>query len=101
MTDFIAPGGPGIRIDSHLYPGYRVPPFYDSLLAKVIAHGPDRATAIARMRRALQELAINGVKTTIPFHLHVLRESEFVQGKIDTTYVDRLPLEDLRATGAA
>ncbi len=89
VTEFVPPGGPGIRVDSHLFQGCRVPPFYDSLVAKVIAHGLDRAEAIARMRRALEEFAIGGIKTSIPFHLRVLNDPVFLNGQADTTYVDR------------
>jgi acetyl-CoA carboxylase biotin carboxylase subunit len=89
VTEFVAPGGPGVRVDTHLFQGYRVPPFYDSLLAKVIAHAPDRPGAVARMRRALEELTLNGVKTSVPFHLQVLRDPVFLEGRADTTYVDR------------
>ncbi|HLY67562.1 MAG TPA: acetyl-CoA carboxylase biotin carboxylase subunit [Chloroflexota bacterium] len=89
ITEFVAPGGPGIRVDTHAFQGYRVPPFYDSLLAKVIAHGRDRAEAIARMRRALQELTVRGLKTTAPFHLQVLSDPVFLNGDADTTYIDR------------
>ena len=89
VTEFVAPGGPGIRVDTHLFNGYRIPPFYDSLMAKVIAHGADREQAVVRMRRALEEMTIEGVRTTIPFHLGVLRDPIFLQGKADTTYVDK------------
>ena len=89
MAEYVPPGGPGIRVDSHLFQGYRVPPFYDSLLAKVIAHGHDRAESIARMRRALSEFTIGGLKTSIPFHLRVLDDPVFLEGQADTTYVDK------------
>ena len=89
VSEFVAPGGPGIRVDTHLYPGYRVPPFYDSLLAKVIAHGNDREEAVARMRRALEEMVLTGIKTSIPFHLKVLSDQVFLKGEADTTYVDK------------
>jgi acetyl-CoA carboxylase, biotin carboxylase subunit len=88
ITELLLPGGPGIRIDTHLFHGYHVPPFYDSLVAKVIAHGLDRAESIARMRRALEELTIGGIKTSIPFHLRVLSDPVFLEGRADTTYVD-------------
>jgi len=81
------PAGPGIRVDSSLYPGLIVPTEYDPLLAKVIAHGRDRAQALARMRRALREIVIAGVRTTIPFHQHALAEPDFVAGRYDTSYV--------------
>jgi acetyl-CoA carboxylase, biotin carboxylase subunit len=91
VAEFVAPGGPGIRVDSHLYPGYRVPPFYDSLLAKVIAHGASREESLARMRRALGEMVVGGIKTSIPFHLKVLSDPLFLDGQADTTYVDQAP----------
>ncbi|MBI2217396.1 MAG: acetyl-CoA carboxylase biotin carboxylase subunit [Candidatus Rokubacteria bacterium] len=81
VTAWIPPGGFGVRVDSHLMAGYSVPPFYDSLLAKVIVHGRDRAEAIERMRRALSETVVDGVKTTIPFHLKVLGDPEFIAGR--------------------
>ena len=83
------PGGPGVRIDSHIYQGYQVPPYYDSLLAKVIAFGRDRTEAIVRMRRVLAEITIEGVATTVPFHRNLLEEPDFVEGRFDTDYVSR------------
>ncbi len=81
VTMWIAPGGPGVRVDSHLMPGYVVPPHYDSLVAKIIVHGHDRREAIARMQRALAETVIEGVKTTIPYHLKLLADPAFVAGE--------------------
>ena len=83
------PGGPGIRIDSHLYSGYTVPPYYDSLIAKVIAHGEDRDTAIARMRNALSEMVIEGIKTNAPLHQEIFGHSAFRQGGLDIHYLER------------
>jgi len=83
------PGGQGVRIDSAAYQGYTIPPFYDSLLAKVIVHAPTREEAIARMRRALTEFVIVGVTTNIDFHLAILREPDFIRGHYDNTYLDR------------
>ena len=82
------PGGPGIRIDSHVFEGYRVPPYYDSLLAKVIASGRDRAEALARMHRALSEMTLEGVHTTIPFHLRLLGDERFRRGDVHTRFVE-------------
>ena len=82
------PGGPGIRIDSHLFEGYRIPPYYDSLIAKVIAWGRDRDEAIARMRRALSELRVEGVHTTIPFHARLLDDARFRAGDVHTRFVE-------------
>lgn len=84
------PGGPGIRIDTHIYQGYVVPPYYDSLLAKLIAYGRDRDEAIARMRRALEEFVIEGIPTTIPFHKAAISDERFIRGDIDTGFVDGL-----------
>ena len=82
------PGGPGIRIDSHAYEGYCIPPYYDSLLAKVIAWGRDRAEALARMHRALSEMTLEGVHTTIPFHLRLLGDERFRHGDVHTRFVE-------------
>jgi acetyl-CoA carboxylase biotin carboxylase subunit len=82
------PGGPGIRIDSHVFEGYRIPPYYDSLIAKVIAWGQDRDEAIARMRRALSEMRIEGVHTTIPFHIRLLDDARFRTGDVHTRFVE-------------
>ena len=84
------PGGPGIRVDSHLYQGYSVPPYYDSMIAKVIAYADDRAGAIRRMESALQELVVEGVATTAPFQLKVLAHPEFRAGDFDTKFVERM-----------
>ncbi|MBN1423548.1 acetyl-CoA carboxylase biotin carboxylase subunit [Candidatus Fermentibacteria bacterium] len=85
---FHQPGGPGIRIDTHLYAGYTVSPNYDSLLAKVIAYGTDREEARVRMVRTLEEMVIEGVKTTIPFHLRVLADERFRSGSLHTGFID-------------
>jgi acetyl-CoA carboxylase biotin carboxylase subunit len=87
---YYAPGGRGVRIDSHAYTGYTVPPYYDSMIAKVIAMGTSRGNAIARMRRALSEYLIRGVKTTIPFQQTIMYDPDFVRGKYDTGFVARL-----------
>jgi acetyl-CoA carboxylase biotin carboxylase subunit len=87
---YYAPGGRGIRIDSHVYTGYIVPPYYDSLIAKLIAVGASRASTIDRMRRALDEYYITGIKTTVGFHGAILRSKEFRDGKYDTGFVERL-----------
>jgi acetyl-CoA carboxylase, biotin carboxylase subunit len=93
ITALHLPGGPGVRIDSHIYQNYVVPPYYDSLLAKVVVHGGDRQECLARMRRLLDELTIEGVATTIPFHRAVLSEPDFVAGFFDTDYVARKRFE--------
>ncbi len=89
ITTFTPPGGTGIRVDTHCYPGYAIPPHYDSLVAKVIAWGRDRHEAIGRMRRALLEFDIGGIQTTIPFHLKVLDNGFFRRGEIYTDFVQR------------
>ncbi|MDQ7820524.1 MAG: acetyl-CoA carboxylase biotin carboxylase subunit [Armatimonadota bacterium] len=89
LTAFVPPGGPGVRVDTHAFAGYTIPPYYDSLVAKVIAWGADRTEAIARMRRALQEFEIAGVPTTIPFHLMVLDNAFFRRGEVYTNFVQR------------
>jgi acetyl-CoA carboxylase, biotin carboxylase subunit len=87
---YYAPGGRGVRIDSHAYTGYVVPPYYDSLIAKIITVGATRTSAIDRMRRALDEYYITGIKTTVPFHAAIMRSGEFRDGKYDTGFVERL-----------
>jgi acetyl-CoA carboxylase biotin carboxylase subunit len=82
VTAWVPPGGPRVRVDSHLMSGYAVPPHYDSLIAKIIVHGGDRAEAIARMQRALGETIVEGVKTTIPYHLKLLSDPAFVAGEV-------------------
>ena len=86
---FHLPGGPGVRVDTHVYAGYRVPQFYDSLLGKLIVHGATREEALARMRRALVETVIEGVHTTIPFLMQVLDHPDFVSGNFDTKFLER------------
>ncbi len=90
------PGGPGVRVDGALYPGYEVPIFYDPLLAKLIVWGPDRASAIQRMKRALGELVVTGIRTNIPFFIQVMRHAPFLSGDYDTGYIERHLGEDLR-----
>ena len=84
-----APGGPGIRVDSHVYTGYNVPPYYDSMIGKVISHGDTRDTAIARMRNALAEMVVEGIKTNIPLHQEICNHSAFRQGGTDIHYLER------------
>ncbi len=84
-----APGGPGIRVDSHVYSGYNVPPNYDSMIGKLIAHGDTRATAIARMRNALNELVVEGIKTNRALHLEILSHTAFSEGGLDIHYLER------------
>ena len=89
ITAYHPPGGPGVRVDTHVYAGYNVPPYYDSLLAKVIVHGRDRAEALARMGQALDSFILEGVTTTIPFLARVIRHPDFVAGRIDTRFLER------------
>ncbi len=89
VSVFHAPGGPGVRVDSALYAGYTVPPYYDSMVAKLIVHAPDRPRAIARMRRALEEFAIVGIKTTIPLHQRILDSAEFQSGEYTIHWLER------------
>ena len=86
------PGGPGVRVDTHIYSGYDIPPFYDSLVAKLIAHGKDREEAITRLRRSLDEFVIEGVKTTIPFHRKLIDHEDFKNGNFDTGFLERTNL---------
>ncbi|MCA1687629.1 MAG: acetyl-CoA carboxylase biotin carboxylase subunit [Actinobacteria bacterium] len=90
------PGGPGVRVDSHLYAGYKVPPYYDSLLAKLIVHARDRETAIRRGARALDEFAISGLETTLPLHLAVLEDEEFRRGGVPTSFLAERELRNER-----
>ena len=89
ITRMFFPGGMGVRFDSHAHPGYVVPPHYDSMIGKLIVHQPTRAEALACMLRALDELRIEGIPTTVPFHKKVLQHSDFVEGWVDTTFVER------------
>lgn len=85
---FHAPGGPGVRIDSHMYTGYPVPPNYDSLIGKLITYGPSRQVAIARMRIALDEIVVEGIKTNIPLHQELVRDPNFIRGETDIHYLE-------------
>ena len=84
------PGGPWTRVDSHCYPGWTIAPYYDSLIAKVIVWAPDRSAAIDRMQRALAEMRIDGVTTTIPFHQKLMRDRAFVGGGMHTRYIEQV-----------
>ncbi len=89
ITSFMPPSGPGIRIDTAIYSGWNVPAHYDSLIAKVIAHGKNREEAIMRMKRALREIVINGIKTTIPFCLKILNDPDFLSGNFNTHFLEK------------
>jgi len=89
ITGWLPPGGPGVRIDSHVYTGYEIPPFYDSLIGKLIVWGVDRDHALRRLRRALSECAVTGIPTTIDFHLALLDRPEFQRGEVYTKFVEQ------------
>ena len=90
---FSVPGGPGIRVDTFAHAECTVPPYYDSLIAKIMAHGRDRQEAIARMRRTLELTVVEGINTTIPLHLKVLAEADFAAGKLNTSFMERYQVE--------
>ena len=90
ITTFYLPGGPGVRIDTCAYPNCKISPYYDSLIAKLIVHGSDRQEAIRRMQRALEEFIIEGIDTTISFHMDVLKNKAFFEGNINTEFLRRL-----------
>ncbi|MAH57745.1 MAG: acetyl-CoA carboxylase biotin carboxylase subunit [Synechococcus sp. ARS1019] len=89
ITGWLPPGGPGVRVDSHVYTGYDIPPFYDSLIGKVIVWGTDREHALTRMKRALNECAVTGIPTTVDFHLEMLNRPEFIRGDVHTKFVEQ------------
>jgi acetyl-CoA carboxylase biotin carboxylase subunit len=89
IDEYHAPGGLGVRVDSALYAGYRVPPFYDSMIAKLIVSGADREACLARLKRALAEYVIGGIKTTIPLHQRLVEAPEFASGDYDIHWLER------------
>jgi acetyl-CoA carboxylase biotin carboxylase subunit len=89
ITRWQPAGGPGVRLDSHVVTGYRVPPNYDSLVAKLLVHQPTRTAAMATMRRALAEFQVEGIKTTIPLFRELFNHSAFIEGQVDTTFIER------------
>lgn len=96
IEQFFAPGGAGIRLDSHIYPGYSIPPYYDSMIAKLIAHGKDRETSIARMKQALDEMILTGVKTNIPLHKDlILEDANFCERAMDIHYLEKHLLKQI------
>ncbi len=90
ISAYLPPGGPGVRVDSHVYTDYEIPPYYDSLIGKLIVWGPDRDTAIIRMRRALREFAITGLPTTIGFHQRILENPDFLRGDVYTNFIETM-----------
>jgi acetyl-CoA carboxylase biotin carboxylase subunit len=95
ITNFHIPGGFGVRVDTHCYNGYTIPPNYDSMIAKVIVHAPTRDEALSRMKRALEEFVIEGVKTTIPFHIKLMDDPKFRSGKFTTAFMETFDLSKL------
>ncbi len=93
ITNYHCPGGHGIRVDTHVYAGYKIPPFYDSMVGKLITVAQTREEAISKMERALSEYVIEGVKTTIPFHLQLMRNEQFIKGDITTKFMETFVLE--------
>ena len=88
ITGLNLPGGPGVRVDTAVYPGYTVPPYYDSMIAKLIVHARTRGAAIARMRRALEAMVVEGIKTTIPLHLKIMNDKKFQSGDFSTKFME-------------
>jgi len=91
------PGGPGVRMDSHIYSGYFVPPHYDSMIGKLICHGSDRNVALARMRGALEELVIDGIKTNLPLQRKITGDKNFVSGNFNIHYLEKMLAEEQSA----
>jgi acetyl-CoA carboxylase biotin carboxylase subunit len=98
VTSFYQPGGPGTRVDTHIYATYNIPPYYDSLIAKLIVCGKDRDESIRRLKRALDEFVVEGIKTTIPFHKYVINTSEFLSGQFDTHFIEDIYRKELIET---
>ena len=94
ITNLVLPGGPGVRVDTHIYAGYTVPPYYDSLIAKLLVSGRDRDETIIRSRRALSMLKVEGIKTSVALHLRILDSEEFIAGRIDTHFMERFLSKD-------
>jgi acetyl-CoA carboxylase biotin carboxylase subunit len=100
VDELLLPGGPGVRVDTHLYPGYEVPPFYDSLLAKLVVWGDTRPIALARARRALAEFKVGGLATNLPFHRGMIDNAAFLEAEISTNLLDRVGPAAFVAGGA-
>jgi len=101
ITTLNLPGGPGVRWDSHAQAGYTVPPHYDSLVGKLIVHAPSRREAISTMQRALDELTIEGIHTTLPLHRKIFQNRDFIEGRVDTTWVERVLMPEKRSPSAS
>ncbi|HUR31391.1 MAG TPA: carbamoyl phosphate synthase, partial [Saprospiraceae bacterium] len=94
ITSFHSPKGHGVRVDTHVYAGYTIPPYYDSLIAKLICKAPTRADCITKMQRALDEFIVEGINTTIPFHKKLMQDPAFRKGDFHTGFLDNFKLED-------
>ncbi|MBK8550644.1 MAG: acetyl-CoA carboxylase biotin carboxylase subunit [Ignavibacteria bacterium] len=94
VTAFNQPGGNGVRVDTHCYTGYRIPPYYDSMIGKLITYAPTRNEAIKKMSRALDEFIVEGIKTTIPFHQMIMQHDKFISNDYDTGFIDTLKIKD-------
>jgi acetyl-CoA carboxylase biotin carboxylase subunit len=90
ITTFHLPGGPGVRVDTAAHPECRIPPYYDSMIAKLITRGNNRMEAISRMRRSLEVMVVEGIRTNIPLHRRIINDPDFIRGNLDTGYLDRL-----------
>ena len=101
IRHFYQPGGPGVRVDTFAHEGCEVTPFYDSMIAKLMTHGRDRAEAIARMKRSLEVMVVEGIKTNIPLHLRILEDPDFLAGKLDTRFMERFQPAKKGATAAS
>ena len=99
ITEWHAPGGLGIRVDSEIYSGYSIPPFYDSMIAKLIVHGKTRNAALMRLRRALEEFVIEGVKTTIPLHQEIISQAEYIDGQYNIHWLEQFMEKKKAAEG--
>ena len=89
IRHFFQPGGPGVRVDTFVHEGCEISPYYDSMIAKLMTHGRTRAEAIARMKRSLEVMVVEGIKTNIPLHLRILEDPDFLAGRIDTGFMER------------
>jgi acetyl-CoA carboxylase biotin carboxylase subunit len=87
IDNLVLPGGFGVRVDTHMYPGYTIPPYYDSLLGKLVVWGSDRNEAISRMARCLSEFVVDGIKTNIPYHLRIMANSFYRRGELSTSFI--------------
>jgi acetyl-CoA carboxylase biotin carboxylase subunit len=94
ITNLHLPGGHGVRVDTHVYSGYVIPPYYDSMIAKLITTAQTRQEAINKMKRALEEFYIDGIKTTIPFHLRLMSHPDYVKGNYTTKFMESFSMED-------